>query len=111
MRTVSACACARVQSRLNAAAAAAEVFSSVLREVGIVSSPLNYDRFFQFSVKYLENTERSQPAPALDGAPLVAETVGQADQRRRACRLKSDRGRAGTFAYRAIGVCCARTCA
>ena len=29
----------RVQSRLNAAAAAAEVFSSVLRDVGIVSSP------------------------------------------------------------------------
>src|SRR6478736_4420240 len=39
MRTVSACAWARVQSRLNAAAAAAEFLSSVLREVGIVSSP------------------------------------------------------------------------
>src|SRR5216683_757882 len=38
MRTVSACALARVQSRLNTAAAAAEVLSSVLREVGIVSS-------------------------------------------------------------------------
>src|SRR5262245_54963277 len=52
MRTVSACACARVQSKLNAAAAAADVFSSVLREVGIVSLPLHYyfvrDWFLQF---------------------------------------------------------------
>src|SRR4029077_14204027 len=39
MRTVSACACARVQSRLSAAAAAAEFLSSVLREVVILSSP------------------------------------------------------------------------
>src|SRR4029078_2178439 len=39
MRTVSACACARVQSKLNAAAAAAEFLSSVLREVVILSSP------------------------------------------------------------------------
>src|SRR6266568_1791378 len=38
MRNVSACALARVQSRLNAAAAAAEFLSSVLREVGIVFS-------------------------------------------------------------------------
>src|ERR1700676_2042827 len=41
MRTVSASARARVQSRLNTAAAAAEFLSSLLREVGIVSSPLN----------------------------------------------------------------------
>src|SRR3979409_2221128 len=39
IRTVSACAWARVQSRLNTAAAAAEVFSSVLREVGMVILP------------------------------------------------------------------------
>src|SRR5712671_8205065 len=39
MRTVSACALARVQSRLNTAAEAAEFLSSVLREVAIVSSP------------------------------------------------------------------------
>ncbi len=41
MRSVSASARARVQSRLNTVAAAAEFLSSVLREVGIVSSPLN----------------------------------------------------------------------
>src|SRR6185436_2307196 len=82
MRTVSAWACARVQSRLNAAAAAAEVFSSVLREVGIVSLPLNYycrrDRFFQFSAKYLENTAGSQPARAMACARLLRPVARQA---------------------------------
>src|SRR6476469_1223674 len=38
MRKFSACAWARVQSRLSAAAAAAVLFSSCLREVGILSS-------------------------------------------------------------------------
>src|SRR5690349_17335802 len=38
MRNVSACAWALGQSRLSAAAAAAELFSSCLREVGILSS-------------------------------------------------------------------------
>src|SRR6478735_4721012 len=38
MRKFSACAWARVQSRLSAAAAAAELFSNCLREVGILSS-------------------------------------------------------------------------
>src|SRR5262245_61050877 len=38
MRTVSACAWARVQSRLSAAVAAAELLSSVRREIGIGSS-------------------------------------------------------------------------
>src|SRR4051794_19506162 len=41
MRKFSACAWARVQSRLSAAAAAAELFSSCLREVGILSSLKN----------------------------------------------------------------------
>src|SRR5215468_10653702 len=38
MRMVSPCACARVQSRLTTAAAAAVPFSSDLREVGMTSS-------------------------------------------------------------------------
>src|SRR5437763_11097645 len=66
MRTVSACACARVQSRLNAAAAAAEVFSSVLREVGTVSSLALY-LFVFFVTKYLNNTPESQHARCLGG--------------------------------------------
>src|SRR5437868_5972455 len=41
MRKFSACAWALVQSRLSAAAAAAELFSSCLREVGILSSLKN----------------------------------------------------------------------
>src|SRR6185295_1123554 len=62
MRTVSACACARVQSRLKAAAAAAEVFSSVLREVGIASSPEpSFSDWLLLSwVKYFDNTPESQ---------------------------------------------------
>ena len=58
---VSACACARVQSRLNAAAAAAEFFSSVLRDVGIVSS-LTLNLFVFFVTKYLNNMPESQHA-------------------------------------------------
>jgi hypothetical protein len=38
MRTVSPCACARVQSRLIIAAVAAVSFSSVLRETGMALS-------------------------------------------------------------------------
>src|SRR3954465_5406878 len=41
MRKFSACAWARVQSRLSAGGAAAELFSSCLREVGILSSLKN----------------------------------------------------------------------
>src|SRR3954447_21169406 len=41
MRKFSACAWARVQSRLSRPAAAAELFSSCLREVGILSSLKN----------------------------------------------------------------------
>src|SRR6186713_3158897 len=59
IRTVSAWACARVQSRLNAAAAAAEVFSSVLREVGIVSSQALH-RFLFIMAEYFDNALESQ---------------------------------------------------
>src|SRR5947207_14559949 len=66
MRTVSACACARVQSRLSTAAVAAEFFNSVLREVGMAFLPRLNRRFatgfFCCLAKYLEDASESQHA-------------------------------------------------
>src|SRR6202035_3985691 len=49
MRTVSACACARVQSRLSTAAVAAAFFSSVRREVGMAFLPETVSSFLRRS--------------------------------------------------------------
>src|SRR6266581_7833550 len=74
MRRGSASARARVQSRLNVAAAAAEVFSSVLREVGMAFPPKSWfhDCFFllfgQVFRGYLGMSTRSAPiGPATNG--------------------------------------------
>src|SRR5579871_118560 len=68
-RTVSASAVARLQSRLKTAAAAAEPFSSVLREAGIVSLPwtlLSPARFFLLlGSEYLKNMVESQCVESL----------------------------------------------
>src|SRR5262249_34854268 len=72
MRTVSACACARVQSRLNTAVAAAEPFSSGLREVGIALLRGGSSFHYRFSIclaKYLEDTSESQHEPRSAPAP------------------------------------------
>src|SRR5579875_3214242 len=65
MRTVSPCARASRQSRLRAAAAAAEFFSSVLREVFMASSPdepLERSLCFFGIGKYLDNAPECQRA-------------------------------------------------
>jgi hypothetical protein len=77
MRTVSACACARVQSKVSAAAAAAEFFSSVLREVGMVFSPVHrrfrrvFLLFIQVCVKGFEKKGKSDSSIARSRCPLV----------------------------------------
>src|SRR3979409_1413181 len=76
MRRVSACARARVQSRLSTAAAPAALFSNVLREVGIaflpgqVSSFLRLSLFFRLA-KYLKDAPESQHA-----APICLRNDG-----------------------------------
>src|SRR5258706_13742570 len=67
MRTVSASARARVQSRLSTAAAAAAFLSSALREVGIAFLPETASSFlrlsyFSYLVKYLKDASESQHA-------------------------------------------------
>src|SRR5450432_1778331 len=81
MRTVSACACARVQSRLNTAAAAAEFLSSLLREVDIVSSPLNRrfrPAFLPFGQVFGECVEKSTRAwPRHGGSSIPAGSIAR----------------------------------
>src|SRR5262245_42717992 len=72
MRTVSACACARVQSRLSAAVAAAELLSSVRREIGIGSS----HRCLFLCGKYSKEARESQHGVS---AHLLAKGLGEAE--------------------------------
>src|SRR5260370_23913227 len=78
MRTISAAARARVQSRLSTAAAAAGFFSSALREVGIAFLPETYRRFcaflFLLLAKYLKDASESQHADSsvrIAGGPVA----------------------------------------
>src|SRR5579871_4161611 len=57
MRMVSACACARDQSRLRTAAVAAEFFSSVLREVAMAIPP-EVTSFYDCRFCFLESIQR-----------------------------------------------------
>src|SRR5689334_3348001 len=70
MRTVSACACARVQSRLSAAVAAAELLSSVRREIGMKILPSLYC----FAGKYSKEAVESQHGAA---ACVLAKGLGR----------------------------------
>src|SRR5262245_59935215 len=95
MRTVSACAWARVQSRLSAAVAAAELLSSVRREIGIGSS---HRRLF-FAGKYSKEARESQHgamarglAKGLGGTGYGRSAAVQRSAPRSFCAISSSAG-------------------
>src|SRR6185295_5596159 len=99
MRTVSACAWARVQSRLRAAVAAAELLSSVRREIGIKSS---HRCVVLLPGSILEDAGQSQHgasarilAKGLDGEAFGLRRAGEAAYRsapRSFCAISSSAG-------------------